>query len=551
MNFLSADNLRGPGAAQRWLALALAGVAGLLALALAARQFQPELNSDLLWPQIFAHDLADPSHPLSGWKFGSATFWFPDDGIFLPLYWLGGDSGWNYPLYTVAIYWLLGAMMAWSLAAAGVERTRAALAGFLALDVVLLGQVIPGHAHWLWLVGIPGRHGGNLATGFALLALTLGAARLGGWSRWRTVAAVGVMTLGLLSDALLLFHWIIPLALALGWQARRASALKPVFTGFLRRGALALGLGLTARMTLAFTQWFLFYRLARDWPLPTLIGQTFSQFFGDFIHHGLFTSQWMFGVLAVAAILAAVDGLRSCGKSPMDITARVAFATGLFGLALGWAAPLAGIYWHDLDSFRYLLNWLVAPAWMLALWICTNPARARWLPGAALAAAVLGAALAVPRIDPAKLVFSHPPEALALRDFCAQQGLSEGLADYWSGDLLQVEWDFDGPSLGQIREQDFTYFWCNNVFDYFPSTADGRGLRPPAPQFVILNGLDRARVAEWLGGSPLQIKEVGPYSVALLSPEQKRRASELITTQAEAALQGHRADWLKKQLTQP
>jgi hypothetical protein len=171
MNFSPADESRGSRLAGYGLALALAGVTVLLALALAGGQFQSGQNGDLLWPQNYAHDLTDPAHPISGWKFGSATFWFPDEVIFQPLYWLCGNSGLNYPLFTVAIYLLMGAMMSWSLAAAGVERTRAALAGFLTLDVVLLGQAIPGHARWLWLVGVPGRHGGNLVSGFALLAL--------------------------------------------------------------------------------------------------------------------------------------------------------------------------------------------------------------------------------------------------------------------------------------------------------------------------------------------------------------------------------------------
>ena len=550
-NYFGQTGPASSGWAGRGLVLLLGGVTVLLALALASSQFQPGQNSDLLWPQVFAHDLTDAAHPAAGWKFGSATFWFPDDVFFLPLYWLSGNSGWNYPAYTVAIFLLMGVTMVWSLAAAGVERTRAAVAGFLALDAVLLCQWIPGHARWLWLAGIPGRHGGNIATGFALLALTLGATRAGGWGRGRTAAAVGVMTLGLLSDALLLFHWIIPLALALGWQARRVSALKPVLAGYLRRAALALVLVVIVRVALALAQWFLFFRLARDWPLPMLIGQTLAQFFDDFANHGLFTTQWMFGVIAVAGILAAIGGLRAKAGNADEAAGQVAFATGLIGLALGWATPMVTIYWRDPESFRYLLNWLFTPSWMLALWVCRRPGWARWLPGAALAAGVLGVGLAGPGIDRAKLVFPRAPAAQALREYCARHSLREGLADYWTAHLLRVEWDFGGPSLGQIREKDFTYLWCNNAFDYFPAAADGRGLRAPAPQFVILNALDQAQVAQWLGGGPLPTETVGPYTVALLTPEQERRAGDLITTQVEAALPSRRADWLKRQLARP
>jgi len=533
------------------LALALGGVAVLLALALAGSQFQPGQNSDLLWPQVYAHSLIDPAHPLSGWKFGSATFWFPDDVIFLPLYWLCGSSGFNYPLYTVAIYLLIGITLAWSLAAAGVEQTRATLAGFLALEVVLLGQIIPGQARWLWLVGIPGRHGGNLATGFALVALTLGAARSSRWSRARTCATITLMTFGLLSDALLVFHWIIPLAVALGWLARRQAALKPIFVGFLRRAGIALGLCLLVRGGLALAQWFLFYRLARDWPLPASVGQTLTQFFADFTQHGLLASLWLFGLLAAAALFAATKILRTQYKVAAAVPIRLALLTGLGSLALAWATPMITLYWHDADSFRYLLNWLVVPAWMLALWICVNPDRARWLPGLALAAGLLGAIYALPKIDRAKLIISRPPEALALRDYCTQHHLREGLADFWNAQLLRVEWDFQGPDLGQIRDRDFVYFWCNNAFDYFPAREDGRGLRQPNPQFVILNGLDQAGLTTWLGGGTLQVETLGPFSIALLTPEQSRRAGELITSQVEDALHGRRAEWLKSQLAPP
>jgi hypothetical protein len=359
------------------------------------------------------------------------------------------------------------------------------------------------------------------------------------------------MSLGLLSDALLIFHWMIPLALALGWQTRRVPALRPVCSGFFRRAGIAVGLCVVMRVGLETAQWFLFYRLARDWPLPKLIGQTLAQFFDDFTHHGLFASQWIFGLLATAALFVVVRGLRKNEAGPADVAVKIAWATGLMGLALGWVVPMVTIYWRDPDSFRYLLNWLVVPAWMLALWICVNPHRARWLPSAAVVVGLLGTLIAGPRLDRSKLILSHPPEALALRDYCAQHDLREGLADFWNAQPLRVEWDFQGPILGQIRDQDFTYFWCNNAFDYFPAREDGRGLRRPAPQFVILNGLDRASLTTWLGGSALHIEAVGPYAVALLSPEQSKRATDLIYAQVEDALRGRRAEWLNSQLDQP
>ncbi len=543
-----AEHPRPAGTAGLLLAFALVVATVLLVLALASVEFQPTLNSDYLLAHVFAHGLGDPVHPVSGWKFGSTAFWFPDYVIYLPLYELCGNSGWSYPLYAVVIFLLLGATMAWSLAAAGVQKTWAAIAGFLALDVILLGQFIPGHAPWLWELGIPAYHGGNLVNGFALLAITLTVVRNGQWSRGYSISVVAWMTLGLVSNALLLFHWMVPLAFALGWQSRRTPALRAVSAGFMRRAALALGLALSLQAVFAATGWFLFYRLFREWPLPTLVWGSLTQFFTDFFAHGLFRSQWLFWTLAAAAALVAAHGLRTRKENPPNAATQVAFTAVLGGLALAWATPIAAIYWHDATSFRYLLNWLVAPAWLLTLWLCAKPSRTRWLAIATPAMVLLGAVLAIPRIEAAKLVFPNSPEALALRDYCAQRGLREGLADYWTGHSLNVAWDFNGPSLSNVRDKDFAYFWGNNVFTYFPAAVNQPGLRRPAPQFVLLRGLDREILTQWLGDGPLHIEKAGSYDIALLSAEQTRRAGELITAQAEDALQGRRAQWLNSQL---
>jgi len=529
-----------------WLAVGLVMAAAFLALALACTEFQSQINSDLLWPQVFMHDLSDPLHPVSGWTFGSATFWFPDYAILLPLYWLCGNSGLEYPLYTVAIYLITGAMMAWALAETGVEKRKAVIAAFLVMDVVLLTQFLPGHAGWLWLLGIPCDHGTNVANGFALLALVLGAVRAGKWSRGRSVAILALLTLGLASNTLFLVHWLAPSGLALAWVAWRVKNLRPVANGLFWRAAIALALAVTQRLAFALAQVFFFTKLLQYPPTPAYVWESFSHFVNNFFTGGVFTGHWLLWLFGAAGIAAALDGLRP--QHETDPVKRVAFLAGLLSLLFAWAAPIATVYWVNPTSIRYLLNWLMLPLWMLALRLDDKPTPNLWLPRLAALVTMLGIVLSFPRISTDKMFFPRPPEAEALEEFCARHNLHEGLADFWHTHLLAVEWRFGGPRLGNIADDFFPCFWCNNAFDYFSTSSNGHGLARPAPQFIILDGLDPQHVAQWIGGNSLKVAHVGGYNIALLTPEQSQRAGQRLTEQTLDMLQGRRANWLNTQL---
>jgi len=529
-----------------WLALGLVLAAGFLALSLACGEFQSQINSDLLWPHIFLHDLFDPLHPVSGWTFGSATFWFPDYAILVPLNWLCGNSGLEYPLYTVAIYLITGATMAWALAATGVERRKAVIATFLGLDVVLLTQFLPGHAGWLWLLGIPCDHGTSVAMGFSLLALVLGAVRTGKWSRGRSITFLILLTLGLASNTLILVHWLAPIGLALAWVAWRVKNLRPVANGLFWRAAVALALAVTQRLAFALVQVFFFAKLLQYPPTPAYVWESLSRFVNNFVSGGVFSDHWLLWIMGAAGIVAAIDGLRPTQET--DPVQRMALLAGLLSLFAAWAAPIATVYWVNPTSIRYLLNWLLLPGWLLALRACGNIAVERWLPKLSVLATVLAIGLALPRIEIDKLFFPRPPEAETLRDFCEHHNLHEGLADFWHTHLLTVEWRFGGPQLDNIANDFIPCFWCNNTFDYFPPASDGRSLTKPAPQFIIIDGLDLQRVLPYFTLGTVQVTHVGPYTIALLTPEQTKRAGEVITKQTMDLLQGRRADWLKSQL---
>ena len=170
MTVETTDDRRAPIAAIIAAGLLAAGVV-VQVLALASDRFQSSLNSDFLIAHFFAQALTDPTYPISAWKFGSGTFWFPDYLAYLPLRGIFGDSGLSYPAYAVAWYLTLTAVTGWTLAAAGASRWLAAAAAGLAVNLLLLCQWIPGHAIRLWELGIPAFHGGNILSGLALVAL--------------------------------------------------------------------------------------------------------------------------------------------------------------------------------------------------------------------------------------------------------------------------------------------------------------------------------------------------------------------------------------------
>jgi hypothetical protein len=529
-----------------WLALGLAATTVLLVLSLASSQFQTILNSDLLWPQVFLHDLHDPIHPVSGWNFGSAAFWVPDLALCQFLVWLCGNSGLSYPLYAVVTILLMGLTMGWSLTAAGINRAKAFVAAFFGLNLVLLGQGLLGHSYWLWHLGLPGYHGGSVVTGFAVMALVLGAAQTGQWSWGRSTAVVLLMFLGVASDVLLFVHWLVPLGVALAVVSWRAQSLRPVAMGYATRVVLAVAMVLLLRLALAQAEIFSFFTMVRFAPTPALMWSCLTRFLRHLGPDGLFADYWLLWLLGAGGLAAAVEGLRRVRER--DPIKRVAMLTGLLSLLLALAAPIAMNYWADFHSIRYLPNWLTLPAWLLALRVCSHPAPARWLPHLAVAGGLAGLVFAVPNIEADKLVFPRPATAQMLREFCQRHNFREGLSSYWNGHLLTVEWNFSGPRLGEIEDDYFPSLWCNNTYDYFPPAENGRTLARPAPQFIILNGLDYTHVLHFLGTNILRVTHVGPYFVAVLTPEQTKRAGDLITKQALDALPGRRAAWLQSQL---
>ena len=138
--------------------------AGLQALALAARYFQPWLSADYIYPQLFAEDVLAGRYPLAGWTMSSAPYFFPDMTVAIILRALGG-AGTVLPAYVVFSYLTLAVVAGWSLQRATGTGWAAWLGGVALANVLLVWQPVTDHAHYLWLLGTVGFHGGGGVVG--------------------------------------------------------------------------------------------------------------------------------------------------------------------------------------------------------------------------------------------------------------------------------------------------------------------------------------------------------------------------------------------------
>ena len=529
----------------------LAFSAAALVLRLASVRFQADLNSDQLIPQMFFQDLMESSHPISGWVYGAATFWFPDYPLFGALQALTGMSGLAFPLYSAIMLVGLGLAMGWAFDEAGLREGRGWLAGMVVLNGLLWCQYVPDHGNWLWRAGWPAYHGGTVMNGFLVLALVLRAVRLGGWTRGRRIALIAVMTAGLLSNALIFFHWILPAGLVLAWQGRRG----PAEGGFARQYGLVVLQAFAAMAAVRAGLWlaecFFYEPLVREWPRPDRIVATIGRFWENMTTGGLFMRQWIFWLLAPCAVIAACGWLRErqAGRPVPEKPdpAQVALAAGILGLVVAWLMPMLTLYWMDKGGDRYMMNWIFVPAWMLALIFFGKVPQVR-LRIVSVLLAIGGLVTALPHVERSALEFPRPAGAEALKAFCKERGLTQGVGDYWSCHYLTAVWRHEGPLLGNVFRNGGCYFWCNNVFGYFPPGETGRGLARPEIQFVVMERLNRALLQKRVGGE-LEIATVGGYEIAVLTPFQRERASEGVVIDANHFLgNSRRGQWLKSQL---
>jgi hypothetical protein len=508
------------GRAEVVAVLAALALAVALALRLASVALNARLTSDELYSYLQASAIVAGKYPLSGWSFGGAPFFFPDFFIQVPALALAGPGGASFAVFAavfvLALAGLVAAVARWWL------RCRPLVAwwaGALAVNAALALQFLPQHLAVLWLLPLPGYHGGTLLNGLALVAF---AGRLLGPPRphrWVWVATSAVLFLGLCSDSLLLVQFVAPLLLAV-WSLEKCGAAAP---GIARRLALlaagSVAAAVVVRLGLAEAGWGYYYRLGfRHTPTPPVLWHALGTFASETVRD-LGPRAWGWGIGIAAWIGLALADTRSKKSAPDPR------GLALHLLVVSSAAAMIAVllflgYWKSWVNVRYLLNALFLPLAAVAIAAARSPAaerlRRRGWAAAWLALGLFGATTAVAfAIDPAGWHFQPTTGSRGYAKLVAGHHLHRGLAGYWQANLLNIlggaqEGGRDAsvePRLNALLPDGQPYFWCNNAFWYFdPPEPDGT-LRWPDYDFILTNDLDRPALLERFGPPAEIVKE--------------------------------------------
>ncbi len=539
--------LRPAAGAGGWVIFAGLALVVVLALRLTAVALNDSLSSDVIYSYLLSADVLGGKFPLSGWSFGGAPFFFPDFLIQLPALAATGPGGASFAVFAV-VYGLAlaGAVAAVARWWAGCRPAVAWLAGVLAANSVFALQFFPQHVPVLWLLPLPGYHGGTLLNGLALVAFAGRLLRGPTPDRWLWFAAGGGLVAGLCSDSLLLVQFVGPLAVAVWWLERRGGARAGVARQFAVFCAAALAGTLLVRLGLAFGGWGYYYRLGfRQTPTPTVLWHAAGKFLHEVAGElGPRAWGWGVGLTAWLALLIVEVRRRNRAKAdPRGLALHLFVALSIVGMV---NVLLVVGFWKSWVNVRYLLNVLLLPPVVVAIAVARSSAAERLGHGrraqvlALLLACTAGGVAAT--LDPAGWRFQPTP---ASRDFAAvveRHGLHHGLAGYWQANLLDVL----GGSLrvNALKADAQPYFWCNNAYWYFDAPGPDGTLRWPVYDFILTAELDRAAVLARYG-PPAEIVQEGGWEVFIYDAAGQARiraalAPEVVEKLGPARLRGLR-----------
>ncbi len=486
---------------------------GVQALALSCRYFQPWLSADYIYPQLVAEDVLAGSYPLSGWTLSSAPYLFPDIAVAFVLRVLGG-SGPVLPAYVVFSYLALAVLTGWSLNRATRTGSTAWLGGVALVNTLLGWQAVGDHAHYLWLFGTVGFHGGAVLLGLANFALWAGPEESRP-SRLRWCAALAVLVLGIFSDTLFLSQSALSLGVGLwaqaSWNWRRPGRVRTYGKTVL----IALGLVLVVRIGLAFNGWFNFSKVVRYVPTPAAVGRATEDFVRD-LRVTLIPGAW--GFVATAVVSFFVVGIiwwRDQRQSkPIATAQKPVIGYVLVGLAATSLLPLLATYWRDGNHVRYLLPWLIFPGWFALVGMLPKVAAwgRDWRSLVAFGALCVGlVATGMPQVHRSSLRWPYPERQAQLDEFILSRGLRHGLSDYWHAHEINTL--TRAPvRLVIVRPAGNARFWSNNAFWFYDS--EGGRLTVPEYNFIITDGLDESAL-KLRFGEPAGQERVGGLTIWL------------------------------------
>ena len=471
----------------------LGWVLGLLWMAVLRLWLQAHLflNSDTLSvPDIWA-SLKAGGH-LGDWSMGNHAFIFPDLGLYELAAWLTqglAERQITYGLLQGFLAWWLGAKLVRRLFDLTPSASRACTAaGLIAATVFLKAE--SGLGQWFF----PSHHGGALLASLALSAWVIKQRQP---SSWVKVFWVGLLC-GLVhaSDAVFATWALVPafcLSLPLPRVAQRrvwaaiatSFAVKFGFQAYLK----------TQGMKLLHFRWSYFLDHAQQ-----LLEQARQQSTAFSVAYTL--------PLGLALLLAVLL-LSRWRREPMQAS------FGLAWFALLIVATLLAVLQGQVSG-RYL-TWclwvpaIVGPAYLASRW----PKTSTWVIALPAALGFLWLTLYRPIISPDS---PEQRQAAWLDAQLTQRGLTRGWASYWYARPLRMFSQKGAQIIPVITDwgdlKPFDWVSQRQTFDWDPPLNQA--------QFVVLNGLDRAKVQARMRAKPVLVEGEG-LQVWFFEPKEKKR----------------------------
>jgi hypothetical protein len=436
------------------------------------------LNADTLSvPDVWASLRAGGR--LGDWSMGNHAFIFPDLAFYQVAAWCTpglAERQVAYGLLQGFLAWWLGSKLASRLFDLELSSARACTAAGLIVGVVFL-KAESGLGQWFF----PSHHGGALLASLALSSWVLAQRQPSSWFKVLWMGTFCALTHA--SDAVFTTWALVPafcLSLPLGWAARRR-----VWT------VIGLSFGLKALlqaywksqgMKLLHFRWDYFLQHSRQ-----LLEQARLQ-------SGAFASDY-----ALSLGLALVLALFLLSRWRREL-AQACFALAWFAL-LTAAIALAALQGQLAGRYLAWCLWVPAmlgPAYLASRW----PTVATGLVAVAAALGFFWLTLFRPALPADR---PEQRQAAWLDAQLAQRGVSQGWADYWHARPLQLFSRQNAQLIPVISDwgeiQAFEWVSRRQVF------AWDRELKHP--QFVVLNGLDQAKVRARVKAKPQLVEGEG------------------------------------------
>jgi hypothetical protein len=484
-------------------------------------------NSDDLYLVELCDYILNHGPNLVGWHLPPAPYLFPDLPLLLGCRLFVSNLAVLFLAYAVLFYSLLAVVLAWMGRECGLPWSRSFVVSLLGLALLFASHLDGTYPLQSVLLYKAGSHMGALLIGLFTVAQIARALRRG-WSRLAVALTIAVVSLGVLSDRLLIVQFLAPLSVALGGAALRRLvgwkmaagtvlllAVSVVLSVLFRAGLTQGGVetvDISRRMPAASALW----PLARD--LCLAVVRLFQANPFHLYLLGLHSTATL-----VVGLLLARRGRRGQEGGPGRQGSNLVVALSLL---LCLPCNVAGVLLTALTNpcvlilDRYFLAGLVLPFVTLGLLSFALGPRAQravvGLLGLVVGVLVVNGVRKAPPVAERLLQPPYPALARAVDQLVLEQGHKQGLAGYWTARRIHYL-SRTRPPLGAILPNGGPMLHSGHPSQYLPPEADS--VTRIAPSYIVLTpgaplDPDPAQiVAEF--GEPVEKRVVGSTQIWL------------------------------------